>query len=82
MQRLMQVSHEVQEEFEANSLLLGVSLCVCKLCGELLDLVHHAVRSRAIRGNRTCWQCGVIEAGLLKVGSRDFDISEMPLARL
>src|SRR5262252_6011905 len=81
MQRLVQVSDEVEQELERHKALLRVGARFGKLSGELLDLIEDAcwrtVRCKGVRRQR--WAAG---ASTVDVGIVDLNIDEVPISGL
>src|SRR5215470_2887034 len=81
MQRLVQVSDEVEQELERHKTLLRVGARLGKFSGELLDLVEDAcwrtVRCNGVRRQR--WSAGTSTAD---IGIVDLDIDEVPIRGL
>jgi len=78
MQRLMQVTHEVQQELQCDEALGSVRGRILQLGRELIDLIHHAIVGDAGKC-RSPVQGRLVVARLHQVrGTRDLEIHEVP----
>jgi hypothetical protein len=81
MKRLVQVAHEVQQEFQRDDPLLGVCCRTGEFRRELLDLVDDTIARRPVRCRGGGRNRGVVETRLIEVRAVKLYIDEMPLAR-
>src|SRR5208283_3482660 len=82
VQRLVHIANEMQQELQRETPLPLTRAGILKLGGEFVDLVDHAVLRGPFRGIGPRRDLRLTEAGAADVGSRQFEIHEMPAARL
>ena len=81
MQGLMQIADQMEQEFERDDPLLGVSRRTCKLGCEFVDFIQDAIIRWTVESRSPAGQRRVIEACLIDIGVTDPDVDIMPLAR-
>jgi hypothetical protein len=78
MQRLMHVTHKMQQEKQRDALLIMRNAGIFQLSGEFSDLVDDAILRRTGRRIRGDTDGRVTEASLIRIRPVEFEVDEVP----